>query len=299
MGRRGRWLAMAVAVLVAGAGLWAVRGPASASTPAAKEVPAASGTTSPTPAQASTKAPTEAPPETPQPVAPAPAPPDLVTPALDAALAGFEGTLSLAVVDHVRGTTTLYHADDTFRTASIVKVAILAELLDREPELSDDDRALAYQMITVSDNDAATDLWDAIDGATGLTDLVDRLGLAHTVPGEDGAWGVTTTTAADQVRLLDAVTGPGLLATLMSEVTADQRWGVTAAARPGESVLVKNGWMNWDDVDGTWSVNSIGRITGPGVDVTIAVLSTGATTEERGIAAVEAVAVAARAAGGW
>ncbi|GIG61097.1 hypothetical protein Lfu02_54690 [Longispora fulva] len=293
MGRRGWWLGLALAVLVAGAGLSAVRGQASASTPAARDVPAASGTTSPTPA------PTEAPPGTPQPVAPAPAPPDLVTPALDAALAGFEGTLSLAVVDHVHGTTTLYHADDTFRTASIVKVAILAELLDREPDLSDDDRALAYQMITVSDNDAASDLWDAIDGATGLTDLVDRLGLAHTVPGEDGAWGVTTTTAADQVRLLDAVTGPGLLATLMSEVNPDQRWGVTAAARSGESVLVKDGWMNWDDVDGTWSVNSIGRITGPGVDVTIAVLSTGSTAEEDGIAAVEKAATAARAAGGW
>jgi len=76
----------------------------------------------------------------------------------------------------------------------------------------------------------------------------------------------------------------------MGQVVSDQDWGVSAAARTGETTILKNGWLSLDSDDGLWAVNSIGRITGNGTDVTIAVLSHGSDDLDDGIALVQRVA---------
>ena len=209
---------------------------------------------------------------------------------------------SVAIVDHRSGASFAYQGDAAFSTASVVKVDILATLLLQARQgghqISAADEGLADIMITQSDNDAASTLWSEIGDADGLSAANRMFGLTSTDPGEDGYWGLTTTTAADQVKLLDAIASPnGPLGTenatlldLMGQVVSDQDWGVSAAARTGETTILKNGWLSLDSDDGLWAVNSIGRITGNGTDVTIAVLSHGSDDLDDGIALVQRVA---------
>jgi hypothetical protein len=150
-------------------------------------------------------------------------------------------------------------------------------------------------MITVSDNDAASRLFDAIGGVRGLAAANRVLGLRETAPA--AAWGETTTTAADQIRLLEAITSrqsalpePArrLVLELMQDVVDEQSWGVSAAAKtPATGIWVKNGWVPVGDDSGRWIVNSIGRIAERDHDWLVAVLSDHHPSQQRGIAAVE------------
>jgi beta-lactamase class A len=211
------------------------------------------------------------------------------------------GRITVAVRDQVTSTE-LTVGSRRFETASIVKVDILAALLlrqqrQRDRELSDADRQRVRSMIVNSDNDAATALFQTIGGAAGLTAANRTFGLRETT--SDPHWGLTTTTAADQVRLLAAITAAGPLSArsrqqlleLMGQVQDDQRWGITAAINPASTnSYVKNGWLQ-DETDGNrWKVNSIGRLVEPGHDWLIAVLSDHHATQRAGIQMVEGVA---------
>jgi hypothetical protein len=209
---------------------------------------------------------------------------------------------AVSIVDHKTGTTFSYEGDQAFDTASVVKVEILASLLlqarQEGHDLSSDQQDLADIMITQSDNDAASTLWSEIGDADGLRLANRAFGLTSTHPGDDGYWGLTTTTASDQVRLLDAIASPSgplgpanaTVLDLMGEVVSDQDWGVSAAAQPGETTILKNGWLSLDADGGQWEVNSIGRITSKTTDVTIAVMSCGSADLDDGIALVEKIA---------
>ncbi|MQY38961.1 hypothetical protein SRB17_69760 [Streptomyces sp. RB17] len=196
------------------------------------------------------------------------------------------------------------YGDAAFDTASIVKVDILATLLlqaqDAGRGLTAAEKAYAVKMIENSDNAAATALWHTIGRADGLDAANERFGLTATSGGEGELWGLTQTTAADQLVLLRQVFGEGsrlsavsrtYVQGLMESVEADQRWGVSAAAE-GNSWALKNGWLP-RSTTGRWDVNSIGRITVDGTDYLVAVLSEGTRTQAEGIALVEAAAKAA------
>ncbi len=136
-------------------------------------------------------------------------------------------------------------------------------------------------MIDDSDNAAATALWDAAEGAPGILAGNAVLGLHATLPPWDGAWGLTTTTVADQLRLLADLVSPRspLSATarayelgLLRDVEPAQVWGVTAAAAAGTRPAVKNGWLPAGP-DGTWVINSIGVVGRAGRILLIVVLS--------------------------
>ncbi|GAA4449249.1 serine hydrolase [Phytohabitans houttuyneae] len=210
------------------------------------------------------------------------------------------GRVSVALHDRVTGAG-LSVGTRRFRTASIVKVDILAALLLADDTLSSTQRSLATDMITVSDNDAASRLFRTVGGVSGLNRANAALGMKETKA--NSAWGVTTTTAADQVRLLRTITtNGGPLSTaaarfvlgLMSKVVEEQRWGVPAAAPAATSgVWVKNGWVQVSADNGLWVVNSIGRITEDGHDWLMAVLSDHHSTQEKGIEIVEQAATAA------
>ncbi|MBE1492828.1 serine hydrolase [Plantactinospora soyae] len=211
------------------------------------------------------------------------------------------GRIGLAVRDQVTGLEVTV-GTRRFQTASIVKVDILAALLLRRQtqggELSQTERQLARSMIVASDNDAASSLWQTIGYRAGLTAANRTLGLRATTP--NPSWGMTTTTAADQLRLLASIVTPGspltgdsraLLLGFMRQVRRDQRWGITAAAGPDSTAsYVKNGWTTVDADQGRWLVNSVGRITEPGRDWLIAVLSDHHASQSAGITVVEGVA---------
>ncbi|MBO3738796.1 serine hydrolase [Actinoplanes sp. NEAU-H7] len=225
---------------------------------------------------------------------------------LDAALrklAGGTPDFSVAVLDRRTGQSYHYRGKVRFDTASIVKVQILTCMLLRAQDAgrrpTSAEMALAKPMIRRSDNDATTRLYNRLGGRTAVTRCNKRLGLTGTVV--NSRWGLTRTTAADQVRLLAELAdtrGPLSASsrktafTLMNTVDKAQDWGVPAVARKGEIFTVKNGWDTRSADGGLWAVNTIGRITAKNgaVDVSVAVLSHNNRTMAAGVTLVEKIA---------
>ncbi|WP_338315563.1 serine hydrolase [Streptomyces bohaiensis] len=212
--------------------------------------------------------------------------------------------ISVAVLDPVTGYTLRYGAGH-YETASIVKVNIVAGLLltaqDEGRPLTAQERRLAADAVRLSDNDATHELWRMIGAEEGLDRLNARFGLALTHGGEDGHWGLTRTTAADQITVLRAVFDPDSplarparahLEQLMGSVAEGQRWGVSAAAVDDGGTALKNGWLPRSHT-GLWNINSIGRVEVDGREYLMAVLSSGHRTGDEGIERVEAAARAA------
>jgi beta-lactamase family protein len=220
-------------------------------------------------------------------------------------LAGDSPDFSVAVLDARTGQSYTYRGTVKFDTASIAKAQILACMLlkaqdaGREPTSGEMD--LAKPMIRISDNNAATALFKRVGGRSAVGRCNKRLGLTQTVV--NSSWGLTRTTAADQIKLLTALVNPeGLLNTgsrrtaftLMNTVTEEQQWGVPSIAEPGETAIVKNGWDTRSADGGLWAVNTIGRVTADGVDVSLAVLSHNNRSFEDGRDLVEKVAALTR-----
>nr|WP_237418132.1 serine hydrolase [Actinomadura rayongensis] len=169
----------------------------------------------------------------------------------------------------------------------------------RHGTLTETERELAGRAVRHSDNVAATELWHGIGGTSGLAAAGRALGLRHTAPGPGDYWGSTVTSAADQIRVLSALTsarGPltgehrRLLLGLMARVAPEQAWGISAAAGDGDEVALKNGWLPRKPDGGLWTVNSIGRLRRAGHDRLVAVLTTRHTSMAAGIAMAEHVA---------
>ena len=223
------------------------------------------------------------------------------TPAVTLADLGVSGTVSAAVYDLDDGEE-LTAGSGSYETASIVKVDILVSLLvQRNGTLTAAQKALAKSMITISDNAAATSLFQAIGSATGLNRTNRTLGLVETTAGTNGNWGLTRTTAADQIRLLKLVftsntilseTSRAYVSSLMTSVTEGQDWGVTAASDDADDAAVKNGWLQ-RTTTGLWDVNSIGEVTYTQHRFLVVVLTTSGATMSGGIATIEKAATAA------
>ena len=226
---------------------------------------------------------------------------------LTAALKTLDGTttpeFSVAVLNKKTGQTYAYRGTTKYDTASIVKAQILACMLLRDQDAGHaptaSEMALAKPMIRLSDNTAATSLFQHVGAKAGVTKCNKRLGLTQTVV--NTAWGLTRTTAGDQIKLLAKLVdtkGPldadsrKTAFSLMNTVDASQDWGIPSIAKPGENATVKNGWDTRSADGGLWAVNTIGRVVSDDgkVDVSVAVLSHNNQTMDSGIALVEKVA---------
>jgi beta-lactamase class A len=219
------------------------------------------------------------------------------TPALVSSLLREPGLVSAAVLDLDSGRMFQYRPFENI-TASIVKVDILETLLYQAQAagsgLSAAQQATATTMIEQSDNDSASTLYTEV-GGPGPVGAYDRAaGLVATTP--NSAWGLTTTTAADQVTLVDRLAQPNALLApgsrayalnLMEHITPSQAWGVSAGVGPGATVALKNGWL---PVASGWAVNSIGWIDGDGRDYILAVLTADQPSEQTGIDTISQIA---------
>jgi hypothetical protein len=216
-------------------------------------------------------------------------------------LAGRSGSVLAAVYDIGSGQTwTLGHGRPQAE-ASVVKLDILETLLaQHRGGLPAGDQALARQMITGSDNDAATSLWGVVGGASAIHSYNATAGLTHTTlspcvrcagfpwPG----WGLSSTLPTDQIALLRRLAEPGSVLpasarryalALMENVTPAQRWGVCGGVPAQATVALKNGWLPLNPFGTDWQINSVGWISGLGRDYLMAVLSTGNPDEQYGI----------------
>jgi len=229
------------------------------------------------------------------------------TETIPAYLAGRQGQTTVAVFNAANDYGYTLNSGLVEYTASIVKLQIMGALLysaelDGQP-LTAEQSSLMTTMIENSDNDSATALWNEVGGAPGLSNFDRELGLTQTspsseeyIPGTDlPGWGLTTTSAQDQVAMVKALAYPGgllnsasqqLALRLMENIESDQRWGVTGGVPAGVSVALKNGWL---PVNGLWQVNSVGWIDGDGHNYVIAVLSRDNPTESYGIDTIEQI----------
>jgi Beta-lactamase enzyme family len=199
-----------------------------------------------------------------------------------AGLRGRVGAHAVSVYDRVTGVYCVFNGSKHFDSASIVKAIILATLMrwhqQTRTALSAWEKSEATLMITQSDNDAATDLWDEL-GMANLQHFLNLANMGETQLGQDGYWGLTQVTAHDEMLLLKLLTAANSVLDahsrayqlgLMGQVVNWEAWGVTAGTPSGVTWHVKNGWL--PDATG-WHINSIGAFTGHGKDYMMAVLS--------------------------
>jgi beta-lactamase class A len=221
---------------------------------------------------------------------------------IEAARHGRVSFVAVEVDDPGAGVVCRLDSGSHFDSASVVKVTILGTLL-RDAQaahrpLTPRERALAWAMITRSDNGAASALWDE-DGRSRLQRFMDAAGMTHTALGPGAAWGLTRITAADETRLLWLLLQPNRVLdtssrdyalALMADVTPSQRWGVPAGAPKSLVVHVKNGWLPLAPYE--WRINSLGGFTGHGERYSIVVLTQDNPTMSYGVATVERIAEA-------
>lgn len=196
------------------------------------------------------------------------------------------------------------NSNERFYTASIVKVAVATLLLHTVREngesLDEDDLESLRSMIEDSDNEDTTYLLDEkAGGLTALQTMFDRLNMNDTKVDEE-SWGLTQTTASDQIKLLRTVFEPSDYLTteeqeqiqeLMRNVSDEQRFGIGTLS---DNVALKNGWLNDEKEDGseTWIVNSIGQIPSNNTQYLMVMLSADNDTMESGEALLASLAAA-------
>jgi beta-lactamase class A len=208
--------------------------------------------------------------------------------------------VAVGVDDPVLGIECRLGSSRHFDSASVVKATILGALLRKAQEqrrhLTRTENALAVAMITRSDNNAASALWDDV-GRHYLQHFLDLARMTDTFLGPDGVWGLTQITASDELLLLrllldknpvlDTASRDYALS-LMAHVIPSQRWGVPAGAPTSLTVHIKNGWLPLTPYG--WRIHSIGCFTGHGGGYSIVVLTQDNPTMAYGIATIEAIA---------
>jgi beta-lactamase class A len=218
------------------------------------------------------------------------------------ALAGAsESRVGVALMTTDQGLVLGRQPDSPFVLASVAKIYILTAYLDQlareERKITESDMELAQAMIEFSDNRSATVLWKRIGGAPGLAEFLKAHSMEPLWPaGEENEWGTLQATPQQVATLLWDLTLGRLLDpestqivfALLSHVTEDQRWGVSAGVTaPGARVYVKNGW--YPEEDG-WRLNSAGVVRTPSTDYVLVVLTEAAASMDSGIDVIERVA---------
>jgi beta-lactamase class A len=221
-------------------------------------------------------------------------------------LFGTGDSFSVAALDLSTGRMITAGAASGMSEASLVKLDILQTALYQQQQGETTlDEADAVEMMDNSDNEAADQIFGAVGGNDALRAYNLRLGLTNTELDTDGIWGLSTTSASDQLRLLKALVSASSPLTassrsyaldLMAQVEADQTWGVSAAADPGAATELKNGWLDIDSDDGLWAVNSAGTTILDGHRALLVVLSQHQPDYQSGVDRVQAAAKALAAA---
>lgn len=226
-------------------------------------------------------------------------------------LAGREGPRGAAVIVPRLATIYTDNGDELTPMASVAKVMIMIAVMDRAVrdgrDLTEWELSMIRPMITVSDNDTATALWNDLGGGAAVEATLRSMGLTRSAPNPAEAWGASRSTPKEVALLLtklalgETLNKPmrDLALELMGAVVPEQTWGVTSGVptdRPQQAVIaIKDGWL---PTQGGWWVNSAGLVM-PLADqpaYAMAVLTRQQPSMEYGIATIEGVAARIHAA---
>lgn len=177
--------------------------------------------------------------------------------------------------------------DRPFYTASVVKLLIALDTLDRAGGQPDSTTLTAVQrMLSTSDDGIADRLWVAGGREEIITRMTALMGLTATsAPTDPGQWGLTRTTARDVAtayRYIATAATPSIRTPILdalaqiSEIAADgvnQFFGIPTAL-PDSRWAVKQGWM-W--MNSSIVLNTTGLV-GPSLRYAVVVLSSQPTT---------------------
>ena len=142
-----------------------------------------------------------------------------------------------------------FEGERAYVSASVVKALLLAAELERRETgglpLDGTTRALLTRMITLSDNEAADEIYERV-GDAGLYEVAGRTGMKGFSVA--GYWANAQITAEDMARFMwrldDVLDGPdrefGL--GLLGSITETQRWGIPEGAGREWDVRFKGGW---------------------------------------------------------
>lgn len=230
-------------------------------------------------------------------------------PGLRAFLARRSGNVTAAVYDVRARRVWVYRPGVREYTASIVKVEIMGTALQEAQQarqaLPPAEQSLMPSMIENSDNDSATELLADVGGPGAVARFDRSAGMTGTqpstlalIPGTPWpGWGLTTTTALDEVVLVSRFAYPNSVLSaasrqyglsLMENVESDQDWGVSGGAPPGTTIALKNGWLPLGPAN--WQIDSIGWVDGHGRDYVLAVLTADNPSEAYGIDTIDGIA---------
>ena len=151
------------------------------------------------------------------------------------------------------------------------------------------DRRLLGPMIRVSDNDAATSVYDRV-GPGGLTRVARSAGMRGFEP--NPVWGGCQVTARDQARLFSRIRAliperhRGYAMALLRIIVSYERWGIPRARPRGWRVYFKGGWFKDDD---GWRVHQAARLERGDRHLSIAVLTRGSPSLGYGAATIAGV----------
>ncbi|MEU0537116.1 serine hydrolase [Amycolatopsis tolypomycina] len=168
---------------------------------------------------------------------------------------GNDPRLGIEIVDlDACAVETSWKADQPQPAASVVKLLIALDLIDRSGVPSDGEATAVHAMLSASDDRVASRLWQQHGGPEIVRRQTRKLGLARTEPPADpGKWGSTRMSPTDVVATYRYLTA-GLSAEgreFMTEAMAsapraaadgfDQHFGIPSAFT-GAAWAVKQGW---------------------------------------------------------
>nr|SBO95439.1 possible lipoprotein [Nonomuraea gerenzanensis] len=150
------------------------------------------------------------------------------------------------------------NAHRKYRSASVVKILIAIDYLERRKSVPAADARLLKVMLRSSDDDAASTLWDRLGKGQIIVRQARKLGLSDTAPppaSKPGFWGYTSLSAYDIVRtyrylldtaeprVRDTILGHLRLSTPCGTDGFDQTFGIPdGVPRPW---AVKQGWSGF------------------------------------------------------
>jgi hypothetical protein len=210
-----------------------------------------------------------------------------------------ENLVTAAVYDVGSGRTYVYNPGVHERTASMVKIDILADLLweaQREHRsLTTKELSLATKMIDFSNNGAANQLWTDIGGRDAIDEFNTMIGFTQTIPSYD--WGGIETTPRDQLQLLKIIVLPNTVLTsasreyemeLMEDVTPGERFGLGWGSPARVTVGLKDGY--YPETDAGWQINTSGFVQYKGRLYLATIMCTKNPDETYGIGTVTTIA---------
>jgi hypothetical protein len=195
--------------------------------------------------------------------------------------------------------TFVFQENESFCTASIVKVAVAMALFYEENkkthQLTDVEYQKLSKMIIESDNKCTTYFWNKLGGEKYMDSFFQKLGMNETNAGKNGYWGLTETTASNQISLLTYLVKENkfinkhqqtMILHHMEHVKQDQKWGYSSI-KEGK-VYVKNGWSPKEKDN--WRINSLGIVEHAGDVYVLCMLTIGNESYSKGIQRMEDLA---------